>query len=234
MLGITIGFISISLVLSIICYLTTANIIFAVLVLVLFSLYYFLFARKYFKKYLSVIRRVHSCYFFINSFIVTMSVKESYEEGYNSGLRINDQQLHLYAKELVDLSDYEKVKYLRSYFNLSIYKMFLNILEVYQDQGGNILSMSDNLIREATRVEKTTIESANSGIKHLVEFIVLWTLSFVILLFMRFGISDLYSKMLNDATFAPLIFVFFLLCLISIHLFIKTFINLSVKEDNLE
>lgn len=233
MLSVTIGFVIISVAISVFCYLSTSSIIFAAILLVLFLAYYFIFGRRYLKKYFSIIRRVNSCYFFINSFIVTISVKESIEEGYKSGLRVEDSQLHTYANELEELTSYEKVKYLRSYFNLSIYKMFLNILEVYQDQGGNILTMSDNLIRETTRVEKTITESKGISVKHAVEFIVMWALSFAVLLFMKFGIQDFYNRMLNLPLFAPLIFGYFLLCLASIHLFIRSFSNLSIKEDNL-
>ena len=168
---------------------------------------------------------------FINSFLITLSVKESISDAYESGLRIQDSQLHLFANELNELSDDEKVKYLKNYFKLAIYKMFLNVFEIYQDQGGNILSMSENLIRETTRTEKVVNESSNLGIKHLIEFIVLWSLSFAVLLFMKFGIGEFYNKMLQNPIFAPLIFVFFLLCLVSIHLFLKNFMNLSIKED---
>ncbi len=234
MKGITIGFLILSIVVGIMCYLTTSNLYFALGIFLIFILYFFLFQYKKFKKYFSIVRRVHSCYFFVNSFIVSMSVKESYEEAYNSGIRINDSKLQFYCNELNDLSDYEKVKYLRNYFKLAIYKMFLNILEIYQEQGGNILTMSDNLIRECTRTEKTLIESYNLGIKHIIEFIILWALSFGVLLFLKFGIGDFYDKMLQNPIFPPLILVFFFIFLISIHLFFKTFTNLTIKEDIIE
>ena len=231
MVGISISFLIISIVISIICFLTTSNIYFAIGIFVIYVAYYFLYLFKKFKSYNSLVKRIHSCYFFINSFLITLSVKESYSEAYESGLRIEDSQLHLFANELNELSDLEKVKYLKNYFKLAIYKMFLNVLEIYQDQGGNILTISENLMRECTRTEKTLNDSSNLGIKHLIEFIVLWTLSFAVLLFMKFGIGNFYNKMLNNPIFVPMIFCFFLLCLLSLHLFIKTFVNLSVKED---
>lgn len=227
------AFILLSLVAGIICYLTTNNIIFGVVIFAIYVLFYLLFCHKKIKKYNDLIRRVHSCYFFINSFIISLSVKESIAEGYESGIRIQDKKLHLYTNELNGLNDIEKVTYLKNYFNLAIYKMFLNILEVYQDQGGNILAMSDNLIRETTRVEKTLNESNQIGFKHLVEFILLWLLSFVILLFMKFGIQEFYNRMLENPIFGPLILVFFIICLASIYLFIISFTNLSIKEDKM-
>lgn len=231
MIGISISFIAISTLIAVICFLTTSNIFYAVAIFLVFTAYFFIYLFKKLKKYNLLIKRVHSCYFFINSFLITLSVKESISDAYESGLRIQDSQLHLFANELNELSDDEKVKYLKNYFKLAIYKMFLNVFEIYQDQGGNILSMSENLIRETTRTEKVVNESSNLGIKHLIEFIVLWSLSFAVLLFMKFGIGEFYNKMLQNPIFAPLIFVFFLLCLVSIHLFLKNFMNLSIKED---
>lgn len=231
MLTITLSFLITSLVIAIICFLTTSNILYALAILIIFVAYYFLYLYKRLKNYNSLVKRVHSCYFFVNSFLITLSVKESFAEAYESGLRIQDPQLHLFANELNELSDYEKTKYLKNYFKLAIYKMFLNVLEIYQDQGGNILSMSDNLMRECTRTEKALTDSSNLGIKHFIEFILLWALSFGILLFMKFGIKEFYDKMLKNPIFAPLIFVFFLMCLLSLHLFLKNFMNLSIKED---
>lgn len=231
MTGVIIGFSLLSLATAIICFLATENIYFSIVLFLIFVLYFFIFQFKKLKKYFSIIKRVHSCYFFINAFLITLSVKESFSEGYKSGLRIKDSKLQLYASELKDITDYERIKYLRNYFKLAIYKMFLNVLEIYQDQGGNILTMSDNLIRECTRTEKTLIDSHNIGIKHLIEFIVLWALSFGVLLFLKFGIGDFYEKMIQNPIFTSLIFVFFLLFLFSIHMFLNAFTNLSIKED---
>lgn len=234
MLGVTIVYIFVSALISGICFLTTDNIFITVGVFAIYVLYFYIYLRKRFVKYFSLIGRAHSCYFFINSFIITMSVKESYSEAFDSGIRIEDKNLHIYTKELNELSPSDKVTYLRSYFKLSIYKMFLNILEIYDDQGGNILTMTENIIKEATRMEKTISQTVSIGNKHLIEFILLWAMSFGVLLFMRFGVSDFYQMMLKNPIFVPLLVVFFLICLVSVHLFFQTFTNLTIKEDNLE
>lgn len=224
----------ISIVVAAICFISTNNIYFSVAILLIYLLYFIVVQVKKIKKYQSLSKRVHSCCFFINSCIITLSVKDSFEDSYQSGLRIDDKQLKLYTSQLSEYSSYEKIMYLRKYFSLAIYKMFLNILEIYQDQGGNILTMSENLLRECTRTEKKLLESTNIGVKHLIEFALLWTLSFAVLIFMKFGIGDFYNQMLNNSLIAPLIFVYFLLCLFSIHLFLSSFLNLSIKEDLFE
>lgn len=193
---------------------------------------YFLLIRKDFKRYFSLIDRVHSSYHFINSFIITLSVKDSFEDAYQNAIRLRNPILNAETNELNDLIPLDRVRYLKDYFNLAIYKMFLNVVDLYIDQGGNILNMSENLIRECTRAEKTLSETLSIGYKHLSEFITLWVLSFGILIFIKFSINDFYMQMLKNPIISPLIMVFFLICIVSINLFIKGFTNLTIKEDN--
>lgn len=175
--------------------------------------------------------RIHAGYHFINSFIITLSVKDSLEEAYQNGLRMAPQNLIEETNEIENMTVLEKITFLRSYFNLAIYKMFINIVAMYQEQGGNILAISDSLLRECTRVEKTLAESKSIGNMHLVEFITLWLLSFFILVFLRFAISQFYFQMISTPLVIGLISGFYLIFLVSIHLFILKFVSLSIKED---
>ena len=227
---IDIVFIILGIFLGILCYFSINNIIFSVVILVIFVADYFIFMRKKFIHYFSLIERVHTSYHFINSFIISLSVKDSLEDAYQSGIRINNSRLNDETNALTEMPVIERVKYLADYFNLSIYKMFLNVLDLYQDQGGNILNMADNLLRECTRTEKTLSDTRSIGYKHLTEFLILWLMSFAILLFMRFSIQDFYLMMLKNQFIGPMIFMFFLICVVSINLFVNAFTNLTIKE----
>ena len=227
---ISIIFIFIAAILSALCYLTTNSILYAALLAVIFIIDYFLLLRKRFVNYFSLIQRVHTSYHFINSFVITMSVKESFEEAYQNGIRINNARLNAETEQLTEMTVIDRIKYLKDYFNLSIYLMFLNVITLYQDQGGNILTMSDNLLKECTRTEKTLSETLSIGQKHLKEFVVLWIMSIGILVFMRYSLKDFYVTMLKNNLFGMLLFVFFLLCVGSINLFVMAFTNLTVKE----
>ena len=217
--------------LGFLCFLSTNSIIFSVIVLLIFALDYLFLMRKRFTHYFDLIQRIHSSYHFINSFVISLSVKDSLEEAYKNGIRINNPRLLAETEELQDLSVVERVKSLRDYFQLSIYKMFLNVLDLYQDQGGNILNMADNLLRECTRTEKTLTETLSISYKHLTEFVILWLMSFGILLFMKFSIKDFYSSMLSNPIIVPLIFLFFVICIVSTNLFVNAFTDLTIKEE---
>lgn len=227
---INIIFIFIGILLAALCYVSTNSILFAALLALIFVVDYFILMRKRFVHYFSLIERVHTSYHFINSFVITLSVKESLEDAYQNGIRINNARLNAETEQLTEMPIIDRVKYLKDYFNLSIYLMFLNVLDLYQDQGGNILTMSDNLIRECTRAEKALTETLSIGHKHLKEFITLWVMSIAILIFMRFSLKDFYLSMLKGNMFGALIFVFFLICIVSINLFVIVFTDLTVKE----
>lgn len=223
-------FMFLGIFLGILCYISTKNLIFSIIILVIFVADYFILMRKKFIHYFGLIERVHTSYHFINSFIISLSVKDSLEDAYQNGIRINNARLNAETKELNEMAVLDRVRYLYGFFNLSIYKVFLNVLDLYQDQGGNILNMADNLLRECTRTEKTLSDTLSIGYKHLTEFIILWLMSFAILLFMRFSIEEFYMMMLKSPFVAPLIFVFFIICIGSINLFVNSFTNLTIKE----
>ena len=225
-------FIVIAFLLGGACYFSTSSILHAVLTIVIVVLDYFLLISKRFKHYFSLIERVHTSYHFINSFVITLSVKNSLEDAYQNGIRINNARLNDETKALTEMSAVERVRYLKDYFSLSIYMMFLNVLDLYQDQGGNILNMADNLLRECTRTEKSLSEAISIGNKHLKEFVILWLMSLSILLFMRFSLKEFYISMLKNSLIGILIFIFFLICIVSINLFVNAFTNLTVKESN--
>lgn len=231
MYKIDITFIALSLLAGGFCYFATNSFIFMCLVVAFYIADYFILIRRKFSYYFSLIDRVHTSYHFINSFVITLSVKESLEDAYIAATRIGNKKFNELIKGIEDNTVVDKINYLKGYFKLSIYKMFLNVFKLYEDQGGNILTMSDNLLRECTRTEKTLTETIQIGYKHLIEFIILWVMSFGILLFMRFSIKDFYNQMLQNAIVSPMIFFFFILCIVSINLFINAFVNLTIKED---
>lgn len=222
----------ISLITGAIAFVASNNIFLLVGTVLVFELYYFVIVRKLIKKYLSKVNTIHCCYHFINSFIITLSVKESLDDAYESGIRLENKEFNEETANLESMPIYDRIVYLRKYFNLAVYKMFVNILDLYQDQGGNILNISDALMRETTRTEKALADSISTGEKHLFEFAILWSLTFLILIFLRFGISEFYMTMLTSPLFMALLVFFFVLIPVSIHIFLVRFSNITIKEDS--
>ena len=224
-------FVIISLLIALTSYFATNLIYIPIGVFAIYLIYYFVLVRKRIKRYLNKTEVIHSCYNFINSFVISLSVKDSLEEAYQNGLRLAPKTMLEETNEIENKTIIERLVFLRQYFNLAIYKMFLNIVNLYQDQGGNILTLSDSLMKECTRVEKSMQESASISNKHLVEFAILWLLSIFILVFLRFALSDFYLKMLSSVIFVVLVTIYYLLFLVASFLFILKYVNLVIKED---
>lgn len=223
----------ISLVTGGLAYLSLDNYIIAIIVFVIYLLYYVIFARKRISTYIKKNDRIHYCYQFINSFVITMSVKDSLEDSFLNATQGAMGEYSDVIKELADLSTMDKVNYLRKYFNLAVYKMFINVLDIYQEEGGNLLTMSDALIQETTRIEDTLNKTNNLVKKIALEFGILWVISLGVLVFLRFGVSDFYQTMLKSIPFLVVLLLFFVLFLVSIHSLIRRATELYIKEDNL-
>lgn len=224
-------YILLSLMIALTGYISTNIIYVSIAIFVVYNLYYFVLIRKKIRRYYDRIERIHSCYHFINSFVITLSVKDSFEEAYTNGLRLENKNLEEEVSQIENMPIIDRLKYLRRYFNLGMYRMFTNVIGLYQDQGGNILTLSDGLLRECTRVEKSLSESVAIGRKHLVEFVILWFLSFLILVFLRFSLSQFYTQMISSMMIIGMICGFYVLCLASTHLFLSKFSKISIKED---
>lgn len=224
-------FIFLSMIIGAVCYLASYNLYIALAIFLLYVLYYFVIGRRFITKRDHLILRIHASYHFINAFIISMSVKESIEDAYQSGIRYDHKEIKELIGPLDEMKVSDRLVYLREYFNLAIFKMFLNVFNFYQDQGGNILSMSDELIRESTRMEKNLTESIAMSNKHLGEFLVLWVMSIGVLVFIRFSISSFYTTMLKSSAFFIMLILYFILVLVSIHLFIVRYSTIVVKED---
>lgn len=227
-------FIMASLIISLTSFLATSIIFIPIGIFMLYLLYYFVIIRKKLIKYFKKIETSHACYHFINSFIITLSVKESYEEAYQNGIRLAPEAMIEETSQIENMTIMERVNFLRSYFNLAIYKMFINVVALYQEQGGKILKMSESLIRECTVVEKSIAQSVNISKRHFSEFFVLWLLSFFILIFIRFALSQFYVQMISSPLVVGFITGFYLVFLLSLHLFLSKYISLPLKEDILD
>ncbi len=223
----------VSIIIGFSAYLATNNYIVGIAIGLIYLLYYFIFALKKINAFSKKNYRIHNCYKFINSFLITMSVRDSLEEAYRSGVQGSTGELKHIVNDIENLDNNERLNYLRKHFNLSVYKMFLNIVELYLDQGGNILKMADSLIAETTRIEDSINKSNHSIKRNIFEFIILWGMSLGILLFMRFGISSFYMTMLKSYLFLGLVVLYFLIILVSIHMAILRSTELYIKEDNL-
>lgn len=224
--------ISIALIIGVTAYFTSNNPFIGGGILIIFLAYYFLLARKIVNKYFYDATKGHYCHQFINSFIVTLSIKESLDDAYDSATRNAQGDFLIFVQGVAEMPVMDRLVHLREYFNLSVYHMFINVVNIYLEQGGNILKISESLMSETIKLEDSVNEATRINNKKTGEFIVLWALTFVVILFMRFALSSFYFSMLNSMVFTILLVVFYIIVLLSIHIFLKRLSKLPLKEEN--
>jgi hypothetical protein len=217
----------IALISGIIAYFATNNIFIAVGVLLVYSLYLFLANKLLLIKYHDNVSKIHECFDFINSFIISLSVKNSLLEAFEGATINASGHFKEEINHIEQLESLEKINYLSRYFSFDIYQMFLNIVSTYLDQGTNILKMSDLLLQELTRIENSQIEYDSQSKRKMVEFVTLWFFTYVILIFVRVALSEFYSRIASSTIYLTCIVIFFAFVLISIHLALSAYTGLK-------
>ncbi len=223
---------TIAIVILLVAYLTSLNLIIAIATGIIYVAYYFLVAKKMLVNCLNNNKKAHECYNFINTFVITLSVKESLDEAYESATRNADGLFLEFLHGIKDMDSIGKLNYLTKYFHYSSYRMFTKVIALYQEQGGNILKMSESLLSENNRIEQASLDNENESKRKAVEFSILWFLGFLVLVFMRFALNNFYESMLKSIVFMILLVVFFLLVLLSIHIFIIRYSKTIAKQEN--
>jgi hypothetical protein len=162
-------------------------------------------AQEFMKK--SRIR--HECYLFIHGFLVTLSVCMSLEKAFEVATQNLSKEFHELDPTLNTMSAKEKVEYLATYFSSDLYRMFLSILRLYLDRGGDVLKLSGELTAEASRVEETEQSYQKQASRKLFSFAFLWAMAVIIVVFIRFGLSSFFLSMQHSLSYIGSLAVFY-------------------------
>ena len=229
---ITIVALLISMITGVLAYFSSGNFILAIGVALTYIGYFWLFVNKKLKKSALTRQSAHECNNFINTFLLSMSIRNSMNEAYENATINATNSFRQEILHLEQLAIRQRIESLNKYFCFDIYHMFLNVLSLYEEQGGNILLMSEALIKEANRLEQMMITLSSLTIRKVFEFTVLWMITMAIVVFMRFGLAQFYAQMLNGLLLAVMTILLFSLFLFSIHMAITRLTDTSIIGDN--
>ena len=219
----------ISVVIGVITFLASNNYIIAIIALVIYLLYFLIFARKIFNKYQTKIVRFYECYHFINTFIVSLSIKSSLSSAYETAILTIDEE---HVKELETIDSFEIndwLNHLNKYFKFHIFSLFIDLININEEQGGNILEQSKYLLEELRLNEEYISEGTLISKRKMTEFAILWVLTYVIMVFMRFALSSFFQNISKQLFFIIGILLIDVFCLLSIHFAIIKFTSLKIK-----
>lgn len=201
---------------SSIAYVASSSLLLTVLVFVCYFGVASLFCLPRFLRLGKKRRARKDCYRFMNSFIMTCSVTSSLLKSYEvaSEGAMGEMKEALSGIEGNNVED--KLAFLSSYFQSNLYEVFLSVVAVYQNRGGDILCLSSALLEEATKGECDADKRLKGGLSRLFKHGLLWAMSLGIVAFLRFALSSFYGQLLASSTYLLSLLFYFVFLLFSL------------------
>ena len=163
----------------------------------------------------------HECYLFLHRYLITLSVTNSLEKAYESASEGFGNEFKTLNGGMETMGSREKADYLSGYFQSDTYKMFLSLLKLYLDRGGDVLKISGELMAEASHEEETAQSYEKEAKRKLISYLFLWLVSIAIFTFLRFGLSSFFLSLSSSPIYMISIGAFFLFFYFSVYLFLR-------------
>lgn len=214
---------AVSLVIGALAYFVTNRIYLEVIFCFLTFFSLLLFVLPLFKKTEELSQKRKGAYRFINAFSVSLSVTHSPEVAFDAASASFSPSEKAIEAQLEKMSLEEKLEYLSRYFDVTFFKVFTSIYHVYEEQGGDVLTLFGPILHEAFLAEESGEALEKIRIRNLSQYVILWTLSFLILAFIRYGLSSFYSSLEKSWVYLLLACSYFVFAIVSFCLYAVRF-----------
>ncbi len=209
------------------CWFVSADLTVTGLVLLGYGLYFLAMMPRRLVKYFQTSAKETEAFNFMNAFIIALSVKSTPD----SALESIQGQLGENLKREITLADtidtQAILEYLKAYFPLPLYDMFVTLIELHTLQGGSILEMTELLLATGRRSETDRDEKMMIARRRMTNFVILWVLTIVVWLFSRFGISSLFEQMRATLLFKFGLGLYFGFMLYSVNAWVSRFMQVD-------
>ena len=223
-----IGFI-VGIALSLICFISTQNLISSALVGVVTLLYFVVYVNKVIKNKDEKINRFQYCYQFINNFLIALSIKGHVSGALASALESQNDETNDLVKSVDSHDPMEKVIYLKDYYKFDVYSLFIDLIKVFNDEGGNVIQMSRYLLNQIREDEEYIVNAERMNKKALVEFVILWILALCILVILKYSLNDFFNHIVKNAFYQVSVVSILFFVLVSSHIAVRKITNLKIK-----
>lgn len=213
------------------CYLATENIFVTVGEFVVYLSVCVLLLIPKLKKYETEKTKFRECYHFINNFIISLSIKKSIAGALETTVGSMPSEFVEMFNSVENMSENEKLEYLGSYFNFHDYYLFLQIVLLWEDQGGDIIAMSKYLSSDVRANEEYLTKVDGIAKRKYFEIGILWVITLAIIIFLRFALKDFYSKIKGQIVFLVSMAVIILFALLTMYLLVSRGTHLELKGN---
>ena len=190
-------------------FLVSGNLFLALGIVLIYGLVLFFFLTPIVEAYRTKNRKRHECYRFINSFLIALSATSSYPRAIEAASNGSKGELKEILDSISHMSPLESIDYLKAYFNDDLYRMFLSVIDLHQEQGGEVLSLSGDLLNEATRVEEFGQGKMKEAKKNLFQMVLLWGMSLLLMSFIRVGLARFFDSIGHSWSFLGSVILFY-------------------------
>ena len=219
----------VSFVFAGVTFIASQNIFTSIFIFLINIAFFVLIVRRRMHKNQQKIHRYHQCFQFINSFIISLNVKGSVSAAIESGYETTDEETKELLDSIKDLNDDEKLDYLSKHFKFDLYRLFVDTVNLWNEQGGDILQMSQYLINQARLKEEYLINCETIHRQKTTEFVILWAISLAILAVLRFALSQFFDRIRNVIFYQIAVVVTVLFAILSIYILVLRVSNIQLE-----
>ena len=219
----------VSFVLTGISFIATQNVYLACSIFLTSIAFFVLIVNRKMKKNQLKIHRYHQCFHFINSFIISLNVKGSMSAAIQSGYETTDENTKAIIDSIKELNEEEKMVYLCKYFKFDLYRLFVDTINLWNEEGGDILKMSQYLINQVRLKEQYLITCETIHRQKTIEFVVLWSISLAILVTLRFALSQFFERIRQTIVYQAAVAIIILFVLVSVYILLLRVCKLELE-----
>lgn len=212
-----------------ITFFVTSSILFAAIVLLVSLLYFSLLLLPRVNKHKMKLNRYHECYNFINNFIISLSIKKSIVGAFETVTSSASDELLEEMDGVKELPEGEKIKYLQKYFPFHIYKLFTEVVQLWSEEGGDILRLSSHVINQSREIEDYIAFCDSIGKRKVFELVTLWGFTLLIIVILKTSLTGSLQKILENIIFQASIVGVFGLVLVSIEMAFSKMMNINIR-----
>lgn len=222
-------FLLLSIVCGVISYISLSNIFVSLGIIAVYLIVSIILINPLLKQYEIKSKRYHENYHFINNFIIALSIKKSIKGALESTLGSMPSEFNEMIEGIENMNDHEKINYLSTYFTFYSYRLFLQIIDFWEEEGGDILEMSKFLLDDIRHEEEYISKSSTLFTRKVGELISMWGICLLILVVLRFSLKEFYLNIQTQPLFLIAICALFAFLLFTIYLLIYKGTSLKIK-----
>jgi hypothetical protein len=135
-------------------------------------------------------------YFLVNTVLTQLRTDKSLTVAFKSIVNYIPEEIRN-NYETYGVSPIEFLDMMKAYFNSKYYEIFFNMIKINDTKGGDIEERSRLLIDAISFSKEVSNQLINIKLRKLSEFIIMWLLAFLVLLYLRFGLTAYYINLLS-------------------------------------